>query len=551
MVAWAVGAHPLGVHPLGNALLGDTINARPSGLGNMRILSDALLLHFMAEYLDGPSVVALGASSRMLYALASVPHVWRDLYARDFGEEVETWAGSWRGTYVAAALAQRSSHATDNTYSQRVHAASQMRVRARGVFSDDIYHAFLTAEFNPRAFLERAAHIETRRWQRVHKVATDTPPDRSDLLDNFTRVDARSTNANEFVEHYAKTSTPCILVRATDDWPCIVWTLDYVGQTWATRKFQAEAIHISGAAYVDYARSPCGGGILQAGNGAHLAVVPDTSPFYLFDARVASDTPEAKAGWRVPHQVAHYPHGAQDDNDARTRADLFSLFGDARPDFRWLIAGPARSGSGWHKDPNMTSAWNAVMQGEKYWMMLPPTTTPPGVYVSADQSEVTAPASISEWMLDFYAETKRLHGRREFGGDGQLIEGVCRAGEVMYVPSGWWHLVVNLDESVALTQNFVSVVELPAVLDFMKHTPDQISGFLKGSAKASLFDTFCAKLRAYDSALADAALARLAEREERRAAPKGDWRERLCVDSPSSWTLAGVANTEDLGEIPW
>ena len=100
----------------------------------------------------------------MLYALASVPHVWRDLYARDFGEEVETWAGSWRGTYVAAALAQRSSHATDNTYSQRVHAASQMRVRARGVFSDDIYHAFLTAEFNPRAFLERAAHIETRRW---------------------------------------------------------------------------------------------------------------------------------------------------------------------------------------------------------------------------------------------------------------------------------------------------------------------------------------------------------------------------------------------------
>lgn len=29
--------------------------------------------------------------------------------------------------------------------------------------------------------------------------------------------------------------------------------------------------------------------------------------------------------------------------------DLFTLLGDARPDWRWLIAGPYKSGSGWHK----------------------------------------------------------------------------------------------------------------------------------------------------------------------------------------------------------
>jgi hypothetical protein len=56
---------------------------------------------------------------------------------------------------------------------------------------------------------------------------------------------------------------------------------------------------------------------------------------------------------------------------------------------------------------------------------------------------------------------------------------VCEEGEVLYVPSGWWHLVVNLEESVALTQNFVSPAELGTVLDFMKNKSDQLSGFKK------------------------------------------------------------------------
>jgi hypothetical protein len=42
--------------------------------------------------------------------------------------------------------------------------------------------------------------------------------------------------------------------------------------------------------------------------------------------------------------------------------DLFQLVGDDRPDYRWIIIGPARSGSTFHRDPNFTSAWNAVIR---------------------------------------------------------------------------------------------------------------------------------------------------------------------------------------------
>lgn len=93
---------------------------------------------------------------------------------------------------------------------------------------------------------------------------------------------------------------------------------------------------------------------------------------------------------------------------------------------------------------------------------------PPGVYVSEDQSEVTSPLSIAEWLLAFHTEARRTHGCRE---------GICREGEVLHVPSGWWHLVVNISPSIAITQNFVPRAHLANALAFLKNKSDQVSGF--------------------------------------------------------------------------
>ncbi|KAF1855349.1 hypothetical protein Lal_00012348 [Lupinus albus] len=150
--------------------------------------------------------------------------------------------------------------------------------------------------------------------------------------------------------------------------------------------------------------------------------------------------------------------------------DLFEVLGDERPAHRWLIVGPERSGSTFHKDPNATSAWNAVIQGSKYWIMFPPATQVPGVYVSDDSSEVTSPLSIAEWLLTFHEEARQLP---------DCVEGICKAGEILHVPSGWWHLVVNLESGIALTQNFVpqSLSLVSEVVSFLRDKADQVSGF--------------------------------------------------------------------------
>lgn len=178
----------------------------------------------------------------------------------------------------------------------------------------------------------------------------------------------------------------------------------------------------------------------------------DESPLYLFDSKFMNKT----------ELMGEY------DTPCPFKEDLFSVFGRLRPEYAWLVIGPRRSGSTFHKDPNGTSAWNAVIKGTKYWLLVPPHLKPPGTHVSADHSEITTPLSLGEWMYGFFAERKLLQA---------CYEGICNPGEVLYVPTGWYHLVINLENTIAITQNFVPRASLTNAANFLRDQKDQVSGF--------------------------------------------------------------------------
>lgn len=230
----------------------------------------------------------------------------------------------------------------------------------------------------------------------------------------------------------------------------------------------------------------------------------DESPLYLFDRSFVSKmglTTKDNATKGDDSNLTFWPPETFGE-------DLFGVLGPQRPDKEWLIIGPARSGSTFHKDPNATSAWNAVLRGSKYWIMFPGSSSlppPPGVYVSADQSEVTSPLSIAEWFLNFHTAARKTAG---------CLEGICGEGEVLHVPSGWWHLVVNLSTSIAITQNFVPRKHLSAALEFMKYKPDQVSGFKKDVADP--YGLFVERMREAHPDLLERGVAEMEGRKKRK-----------------------------------
>ena len=285
------------------------------------------------------------------------------------------------------------------------------------LFSDMLYRPFQCSQIDLRRIAKNIPHAN-----KIHR------------LTDLSRT--------EFSHRWS--DRPFILTDPVKRWPCFrAWTIDSLLQQYGDIVFRAESVDWPLTKYIDY-----------------MINTSDENPLYLFDRNFVDKMR------LIPGK----------DGDTYWTPDcfgkdLFTLLGDQRPDSRWLIIGPERSGSTFHKDPNATSAWNAVITGSKYWIMFPSTDRlppPPGVYVSSDQSEVTSPLSIAEWLLTYHEEARHTAGCRE---------GVCYAGEVLHVPSGWWHLVVNLEASIAITQNFIPEAHLSAALDFLKNKKKQISGF--------------------------------------------------------------------------
>ncbi|XP_062196994.1 arginine-specific demethylase JMJ22 [Phragmites australis] len=245
--------------------------------------------------------------------------------------------------------------------------------------------------------------------------------------DNIER--RRGMSVEQFVAEFEEPNRPVLLEGCLESWPALQkWTREYLLEVSAGKEFAVGPVSMTLDRYFRYADN-----------------VQEERPLYLFDAKFAEKVPEMGRDYEVPVYF---------------REDLFSVLGEERPDHRWVIIGPAGSGSSFHVDPNSTSAWNAIIKGAKKWVMFPPEVVPPGVHPSVDGAEVTSPVSIMEWFMNFYGACKTWEKRP--------IECVCRAGEVVFVPNGWWHLVINLEESIAITQNYVSRRNLLNVLDFLK-----------------------------------------------------------------------------------
>ena len=177
-----------------------------------------------------------------------------------------------------------------------------------------------------------------------------------DSYDNVLRIDSTRVSKKEFIKKFEKRNIPVVITGCTTEWPAqSEWTIENLYKKYKHEKFKVgeddneKVVFMSLQYYLQYATSDPYGAAL------------DDSPLYIFDATFGkrklhhsfkkmkkeneSKTYNPEKSQSTVHLVEDYrvPEYFQDD--------LFQLVGGRRPPFRWIVIGPARSGTGIHLDP--------------------------------------------------------------------------------------------------------------------------------------------------------------------------------------------------------
>ena len=227
----------------------------------------------------------------------------------------------------------------------------------------------------------------------------------------------------------------------------------------------------------------------------------DDSPLYVFDGTFG-DRDSSKALLDDYCTPAYF-----------RRDDLFRLVGNKRrPPYRWVVFGPARSGSALHIDPLASAAWNALLQGTKRWCLLPP-----GVPRAACKP---AGAGLDGEAITWFLRALPLCCAADWPY-ARPVHAIQRAGEIMFVPHGWWHAVLNLEHTLAVTQNYISGANFEAAWN---HTR---------KARPRLASIWLERLRA-----ARPELASIADRLTEENAPVSE-------SSPSSSSSSSSSSSDD------
>eukprot|EP00943_MAST-04B_sp_MAST-4B-sp1_P002382 g2382.t1 len=428
--------HPYNIQPIGNIYRNKqhakVVKKRFESLGTFLCqLKDEIIYSSIFVYFDANDLGIIAPVSNYFYVLSHDKDYWKSLVLDKYGGAY-TFYKTWKDTYVKML---GKTHPVDNI--NKLYKAHKP-IKVAHIYSDILFRSHFCTVVPIQA-----------KWVEIN---------------NIDRIDGNNLSVKHFQQNYEQPREPVILTNIVKQWACHKkWNWEYL------RKMYPNNIHAGGytfkmSDYIEYMKNS-----------------NDEQPLYIFDKKFAEKTATINNHGNCTDISNDYtvPSFFAGEND------LFSLLGEEkRPDYRWLIAGPARSGSSFHIDPNGTNAWNAVIKGKKKWIMFPPHIVPPGVYPTNDGGDVATPVTLIEWLLNFYDYAREMGAR----------ECICYAGEIVYVPQGWWHLVLNLEDGIAITQNYVSKSNLKFCLNFLKTKPDLVSG-LAHERRKSFYDEFVKVLK--------------------------------------------------------
>ncbi|KAK1921067.1 hypothetical protein DB88DRAFT_513800 [Papiliotrema laurentii] len=249
-------------------------------------------------------------------------------------------------------------------------------------------------------------------------------------------------------------NTPFLLSsKTTATWPCTAWRLPHTEagpsrpNLDALRKYGRHVVPVANTLQREFSEFERDEQALSevldlwaGGKGEGLYV----KDWHIFE-EIEKEGGAAVSVYTVPKCLRDDWLNPPFDEGARSHAHSPETIDNTLGDFRFCYLGPRGTFTPLHRDVYGSYSWSANVVGRKLWWFFPP-----------DQLE-RVKDSRGELVFDV----------REMEEEGGGIKVVQEEGEVIFVPSGWHHQVVNLDFCISINHNFFSSPTLPRVFDAM------------------------------------------------------------------------------------
>ena len=131
---------------------------------------------------------------------------------------------------------------------------------------------------------------------------------------------------------------------------------------------------------------------------------------------------------------------------------------DKNDDYKFVYLGPKNSWTPFHSDVFGSFSWSANVAGFKKWIFVQKGLEPDNIY---DISKILPLNNSQPGAQDTF--DCKIHGKIRYF---EIIQG---PGEVIFVPSGWYHQVLNLTDTLSINHNWFNGTNIKYVWFQLEH----------------------------------------------------------------------------------
>ncbi|KAL7606786.1 hypothetical protein Lser_V15G17263 [Lactuca serriola] len=290
------------------------------------------------------------------------------------------------------------------------------------------------------------------------------------IVGTVDKVNGNELSYSNFVEKYLSKNEPVVITGLMDDWrACKDWVFDdgrpnlqFISSTFGTSKVQVAdcgsrefteqkrfdmSVSDFIAKWVDFSSVEHDNPSINKLNGKTL--------LYLKDWHFVKEYPEYKA-YTTPlffHDdwlnlyLDHY-HMHEDPDTYQKRDDI------SCSDYRFVYMGAKGTWTPFHADVFRSYSWSANVCGKKQWYFLSP-----------NQHHLAFDRNMKNTVYDIFEEVNETI----FPNFKKTtwLECTQDENEIIFVPSGWYHQVHNLEDTISINHNWFNGYNLSWVWDLL------------------------------------------------------------------------------------